>query len=75
MRWWTRSRSGPILRHLLDQEALLLELGDVLWYLVLIGSIFGWSLEQVVEANVAKLRKRYPDGFETAHSISREEGE
>ncbi len=62
------SRSGPTLRHLLDQEALLLELGDVLWYLALIGSIFDWSLEQMVTATIAKLRKRYPDGFETARS-------
>jgi NTP pyrophosphatase (non-canonical NTP hydrolase) len=54
--------------HLLDQEALLLELGDVLWYLALIGSVFGWELEQMVEANVAKLRKRYPEGFEGARA-------
>ncbi len=60
--------------HLLDQKALLLELGDVLWYLVLVGSVFGWSLEQLVAANVVKLRKRYPDGFETVRSVHREEG-
>ncbi len=59
--------------HLLDQEALLLELGDVLWYLVLIGSIFGWTLEQMVAATVAKLRKRSPEGFEAARSTGREE--
>ena len=59
--------------HLLDQEALLLELGDVLWYLMLIGSVFGWELSQMVEANVAKLRKRYPDGFEEARGIHHEE--
>jgi hypothetical protein len=48
-------------------------LGDVLWYLALIGSIFDWSLEQMMMTNVAKLRKRYPDGFETARSIHRDE--
>ncbi len=69
-----RSRSGLTLRHLLDQEALLLELGDVLWYLALIGSLFDWSLEQLVAANVAKLRKRSLEGFETARSIHLEEG-
>jgi len=71
-RWWTPSRSGPILRHLLDQEARLVELGDVLWYLALIGSIFDWSLEEMVAANVAKLRKRYPEGFEAARSVHRD---
>ncbi len=71
--WWMRSRSGPTLRHLPDQEARLVELGDVLWDLALIGSIFGWTLEEMVEANVAKLRKRSPEGFEVAHSIHRDE--
>jgi hypothetical protein len=51
----------------------VLELGDVLWYLALIGSIFGWTLEQMVAANIAKLRKRSPDGFEAARSVGREE--
>jgi hypothetical protein len=46
----------------------------MLWSLALIGSILDWSLEQVVIANIAKLRKRYPDGFDTAHSIHREQG-
>ena len=59
--------------HVLDQKAVLLELGDVLWYLALIGSVFGWALEEVVAANVAKLRKRYPDGFEEARRIHPEE--
>ncbi len=56
--------------HLLDQKALLfLELRDVLWYLALISSVFGWPLEHLVAANVAKLRKRYPEGFETERSV------
>ncbi len=59
--------------HLLDQKARLVEMGDVLWYLVLIGSVFGWELEQMVEANVAKLHKRYPYGFEVAPSVGRED--
>lgn len=41
----------------------------MLWYLVLIGSIFDWTLEEMVAANVAKLRNRYPEGFEVAYSI------
>jgi len=49
------------------------ELGDVLWDLALIGSIFGWTLEEMVAANIAKLRKRSPEGFEVAHCIHRDE--
>ncbi len=44
----------------------------MLWYLALIGSIFDWTLEQMVAANVAKLRKRYPEGFEAARSVHRD---
>lgn len=49
-----------------------MELGDVLWYLALIGSNFGWTLEQMVAATVAKLRKRSPEGFEAARSVHRD---
>jgi MazG nucleotide pyrophosphohydrolase domain len=59
-------------RHLFDQGARLMELGDVLWSLVLLGSLFDWSLEQMVAANVAKLRKRSPEGFEAARSVHRD---
>jgi NTP pyrophosphatase (non-canonical NTP hydrolase) len=48
--------------------------GDVLWYLVLIGSVFGWELEQMVEANVVKLRRRYPEGGEGACHGERDKG-
>ncbi len=44
----------------------------VLWSLGLIGSIFDWSLEQLVAATLAKLRKWYPHGFEAARSIHRD---
>ena len=39
------------------------ELGDVMWYLAELCRYFGWTLKEVQDANVAKLRARYPDGF------------
>ncbi len=59
--------------HPLDQAKLSSELGDVLWYWVLLCDTLGLSMESVVAGNVEKLRRRYPDGFSTEHSINRPE--
>lgn len=55
----------------LDEEGLHKELGDTLWYLAHACNVLGWSLESIAESNLAKLRKRYPDGFNTADSVRR----
>jgi len=39
------------------------ELGDLLWYIALICNALDWSLNEVMEANIAKLRVRYPQQF------------
>lgn len=36
------------------------EAGDVLHYLMMLCNSQGWTLEEVMEANVKKLKKRYP---------------
>ena len=59
--------------HPLDKAKLSSELGDVLWYWVLLCDSLGLSMESVVMGNVAKLRRRYPEGFSTEHSINRVE--
>ena len=48
------------------------EAGDVLWYVVEVISAMGWTLEEVAQHNVDKLRKRYPDGFDADRSLHRE---
>ncbi len=44
-------------------EGIRENVGDTMWYLAMICSHFGWSLEKVLEENIEKLKKRYPDGF------------
>ena len=45
------------------QEGIKENLGDTLWYAAMICNFFGWDLEEVLKANVDKLKKRYPEGF------------
>jgi NTP pyrophosphatase (non-canonical NTP hydrolase) len=57
--------------HDLDREELLLELGDVLFYVAALASTHGYTLEQVAYANENKLKERYPEGFSTERSRNR----
>lgn len=41
-----------------DREKLKLELGDVLFYLTALGWIYGMSLQDIIDSNVAKLIAR-----------------
>ena len=51
------------------------ELGDVLWYWVQGCLALGYTPEEIMKENIAKLEKRYPNGFEIARSEVREEGD
>lgn len=48
----------------LDREHLIEELGDVAWYLAEFCTALDISLDEVLEANIAKLKRRYPHGFQ-----------
>lgn len=58
--------------HRLDEKAIALELGDVLWYLVEASDALGYSLEEIMKMNIEKLKKRYPNGFDPEKSKHRE---
>ena len=50
--------------HKNDQvEGIKENLGDTLWYIAMICNFYGWSLEEVINNNIKKLEKRYPNGF------------
>lgn len=57
--------------HPLDQDKVAKELGDVLWYVAEICSVLQLDMGEVAEANVKKLKKRYPDGFSKERSVNR----
>ena len=57
--------------HEFDREAMKAELGDVLWYVAELAAGLGITLEEVAEGNIAKMQKRYPDGFDTRRSVER----
>ena len=39
-------------------------IGDVMWYLAMLCNHFDWDLAEVMQENIEKLKKRYPQGFE-----------
>lgn len=39
------------------------ELGDVLWYVQALANLFGFSLSEIAQMNIDKLKHRYPNGF------------
>ena len=57
--------------HVIDEEHLLKECGDILWMLAELLTAKGYTLDDVARMNIDKLRARYPDGFDTEHSLHR----
>ena len=61
--------------HELDKSHLAKELGDIAWYLAEAATALDLSLEDVFQANLDKLNKRYPDGFDSQKSLIRRNGD
>ena len=59
--------------HELDKEHFAKELGDIAWYLAEAATAIDMSLEDIFDRNIEKLKKRYPEGFDTERSIMRAE--
>ncbi len=58
--------------HELDTAHMAKELGDVAWYLAVSAKAIDYDLETIMQMNVDKLKTRYPDGFDTEHSLHRQ---
>lgn len=61
--------------HPLDTAALGKEIGDALWFVAELCDVYGYSMSEIAERNIAKLRKRYPAGFSAEGSLHRAEGD
>lgn len=59
--------------HEVDRLKKIDELGDVLHYYQGVLQIYNITLEEVMDYNIRKLSKRYPDGFSQEASINRED--
>ena len=59
--------------HELDREKLAKELGDVAWYLAEAATALEIPLERILEGNIDKLKRRFPEGFSTEASQNRPE--
>ena len=61
--------------HELDKEHLAKELGDIAWYLAEAATALDLPLEDILRANIDKLKSRYPEGFDTQRSQNRLHGD
>lgn len=61
--------------HDLDDEHLIKELGDLMWFIAEFCNAHDWSLDVVMERNIEKLKARYPEGFTAENSLHRKEGD
>lgn len=59
--------------HEFDKEKFAKELGDIAWYLAEAAYAIDMPLEEVLKGNIDKLKKRFPDGFDSEKSINRNE--
>lgn len=57
--------------HDLNEDHLVEELGDVLFYIVAIADTLGIDFSDIIRSNAEKLDKRYPEGFSKVKSINR----
>ena len=59
-----------------NREHLIIELGDLMWYVAQACMALGVSFDDVIARNVQKLEKRYPGGsFDVYYSENRVEGD
>jgi NTP pyrophosphatase (non-canonical NTP hydrolase) len=57
--------------HPVDRNNIILEIGDLMWYIANLCNRFNINLEKVFDKNIEKLMLRYPDGFNSDRSRNR----
>lgn len=64
-------KKGIFHQHGLDKERIAKELGDCMWYIAALCTKLDLDMNEVMAANIEKLRVRYPDGYSSKDSVSR----
>ena len=45
------------------KEGIKENIGDMFWYSAMICNFFNWNMDEILQQNIEKLKKRYPQGF------------
>ena len=61
--------------HEFDKTHMKKELGDCMWMIAEACVAFDISLNDVMQTNIDKLKARYPEGFDSEHSLHRAAGD
>ena len=64
-------KKGIFHQHGVDADKLKKELGDVLWYVAAICETAGFDMGAIMQANIDKLKARYPNGYSSEDSQRR----
>lgn len=60
--------------HDVSDEVLLEEAWDCAWHIMVLTATLGYKASDGAQANIAKLIRRYPNGFDPERSRRREDG-
>lgn len=61
--------------HEYDREHAIRELGDCVWMVAEACTALDTTMEHVMQANIDKLRNRFPEGFDPERSLHRAQGD
>ena len=59
--------------HPLDIDKLIIEIGDIMWYLAILTKELNIDFNMILDKNIQKLSKRYGKEFSNEKSLNREE--
>lgn len=51
------------------------EIGDLMWFVAEYCTVCDWSLDDIMQMNIDKLKARFPEGFSAEKSLHRAEGD
>jgi NTP pyrophosphatase (non-canonical NTP hydrolase) len=57
----------------LDMEKLVKEMGDLMFYIQALSNVIEIPLSTIIQTNMDKLNKRYPDGYSDAAALARKD--